>query len=323
MAEEKGMVRMRKVLVTSPPMCLAIERYSDLLSRSGIELRPMNEGQTLPRSQLLSIVADFDGWIVGDDQVDTEVLQAGRVGRLRAAVKWGIGVDNIDFDAARLAGVPIRNTPDMFGDEIADLAMHYLTGLARETFRIHDGVRGGGWPKPAGISLAGRIAAVVGYGSVGRALVDRLSASRMNVVVYTRTESKFVRHAEVAQLAHWPERIQDLEFIVLCCPLTDQTRHLLDRDFFTSCFDGVRIVNVARGGVIDTEALCDALESGRVHSAALDVFEQEPLPEVARIRKFEQVVFGSHNASNTIDAVDRTSRRAIETLLDLWNNHCG
>ncbi|GAB5406329.1 MAG: phosphoglycerate dehydrogenase [Aureliella sp.] len=313
-------MQMRRVLVTSPPLCLAIDRYNGLLSRLDIEVHPVNAGQTLSRSRLLSLVAEFDGWIIGDDQVDTEVLATGRAGRLRAAVKWGIGVDNIDFDAAKSVGIPIRNTPDMFGDEIADLAMHYVTGLARETYRIHEGVKKGNWPKPAGISLTGRTAAVVGYGSVGRAVVDRLLAARMQVLVYTRTESKFNHTDDTVQLAQWPARIQEAEFVVLCCPLTDQTRHLLGRRFFETCFDGVRIVNVARGGVIDTNILCEALRTGHAHSAALDVFEQEPLPMDAALRDFDQVVLGSHNASNTIDAVDRTSRQAIETLVTLWEN---
>lgn len=309
---------MRKVLVTSPPMCLAIERYADLFSDAGIHAHSANAGQTLARRELFSLIPDFDGWVIGDDRVDAEVLQAGRAGRLSAAVKWGIGVDNIDFGAAMAAGIPIRNTPDMFGDEIADLAMHYVTGLARETFQIHAGVKTGGWPKPAGISLAGRTAAVVGFGSVGQALVGRLRAAKMKVIVYTRTETRFHLKCDKVQLRRWPSGIDQAEFVILCCPLTDQTRHLLGDDFFATCFAGVRIVNVARGGVIDTNALCRALASRRAHSAALDVFEQEPLPREAPIRRFDQILLGSHNASNTVDAVDRTSQRAIETLVELW-----
>lgn len=311
---------MRRILVTSPPMVRAIERYESLLNNANFVATCPQATQTLPRDELLSIIDTFDGWIVGDDGVDTEVLHRGRSGRLLAAVKWGIGVDNIDFAAAKSAGVSIRNTPDMFGDEIADLAMHYIVGLARETFRVHQGVLAGGWPKPAGLSLAGRMAAVVGYGSVGQTLVDRLVAAKMNVQVYTRTESRFDRPESSVSLVRWPDRIDQAEFVVLCCPLTESTRHMLGEDFFAACSPGVRIVNVARGAVIDTAALCGALHSGVVHSAALDVFEEEPLPKDSNLREFEQVVFGSHNASNTVDAVDRTSRRAIEILAELLNS---
>lgn len=308
---------MHRILVTSPPMIGAIGRYTEQLSAANFEVTCPQTTQTLPRDELMSMIDTFDGWIVGDDRVDRQLLYRGKAGKLRAAVKWGIGVDNIDFAAAKSASVSIRNTPDMFGDEIADLAMHYVVGLARETFRVHQGVRDGGWPKPAGLSLAGRTAAVVGYGSVGQALVERLVAAKMNVQVYTRTESRFDRSEDNVCLVRWPDKIDRAEFVVLCCPLTDSTRHILGREYFDSCFSGVRIVNVARGAVIDTSSLCGALRRGSVHSAALDVFEQEPLPENSSLREFEQVVFGSHNASNTVDAVDRTSSRAIDLLVDL------
>lgn len=308
---------MRRVLITSPPMLLALDRFKCPLGEHRLEPIYHPELGSFQPAELLEQVRIADGWILGDDEVNEEVLRVAAETGLRAIVKWGIGVDNIDFAAAERLGVQVRNTPDMFGDEIADLAMHYVTGLARSTFQIHDGVRSGNWPKPAGISLKGRVAGVVGYGSVGRELVARLLAAKMRVQVYTRNAGRFDRGEPHCELVTWPEQIEALDFLVLCCPLTAQTRHMIDAEVFSRCKPGLRIVNVARGGVIDSGALVSALRQGTVAAAALDVFEQEPLPPGDMLREFEQVVLGSHNASNTVDAVDRTSRTAIDILVKL------
>ena len=117
------------------------------------------------------------------------------------------------------------------------------------------------------------------------------------------------------QAALWPERIGEADFIVFTCALTDVNYHMLDADALNQTRHGVRIVNVARGPLIDEGALAEALRSGRVHSVALDVFEVEPLPAQSSLRNFDRNIFGSHNSSNTEDAVLRASRRAIELLI--------
>ena len=132
----------------------------------------------------MELVPQYDGWILGDDPATFRVFEAGRQGRLRGVVKWGVGVDNVDFQAAATFGIPVGHTPGMFGDEVADIAMAYVAGLARETYRIDRDVRGGGWPKPRGISLAGKIVALVGFGNIGRSIARRLIAAKMRVIAY-------------------------------------------------------------------------------------------------------------------------------------------
>ncbi len=283
------------------------------LEARGLAVTAPKVEQTLPESELLELVPRFEGWIIGDDPATRRVLEAGCRGRLRAAVKWGVGVDNVDFDAARDLGLPVTNTPGMFGDEVADVAVCYLIGLARETFWIDRQVRAGGWPKPCGVSLAGKLAAVVGFGNIGRSVASRLLASGMRVQAYDPDFEPRPGLEEV-RAGSWPEGVEDADFIVLCCSLTPENRHLVDAAILDRVKPGVRLVNVARGALIDEDALAGALASGRVHSAALDVFESEPLPADSELRRFERCVFGSHNGSNTAEAVTRTSHRAIDLL---------
>ena len=278
----------------------------------GIDATAANVVQTLTQRELCDLLPDFDGWIIGDDPATRLVFEAGKRGRLKAAVKWGIGIDNVDVSACKALGIPITNCPNMFGGEVADLAMSYITALARETFVIDRGVRAGQWPKPCGLSLGGRTLGLVGFGDIGRNLAKRANAADMKVVVY---DPFFNGHlGPGVERASWPERIEEADFLAFTCALTRENAHMLNAAVLSRVKDGVRITNVARGPLIDEVALVAALRSGKVHSVALDVFEVEPPPATSALRAMPNVILGSHNGSNTIDGVVRCSTFAIETL---------
>lgn len=132
-----------KVLVTCPPMLGMIDSFRNIFEKNGIELSTPNVVQTLSIEELMEIVPMHDGWIIGDDPATREVFAAGKSGHLKAAVKWGIGVDNVDFTACKDLEIPITNTPNMFGAEVSDIAVGYVIALARQTFEIDRAVRAG------------------------------------------------------------------------------------------------------------------------------------------------------------------------------------
>ncbi len=304
-----------RVLVTCPPMLGLINEFRHLFTEKSIDLHCPLVKQTLSVEELKELLPQFDGWIIGDDPANAEVFKAGHQGKLKAAVKWGVGVDNVDFKAAKELGIPITNTPRMFGGEVADVAVGYVIGLARQTFWIDREVRKGNWIKPSGVSLAGKTVALVGFGDIGRSTAKRLLAFDLKVIAY---DPYFQAQDNLSQVESsiWPNRLEEADFIVLTCALTSDNYHLLNADIFAKVKPAVKIVNVARGPLIDESALINALSSGQVHSAALDVFEIEPLPLDSPLRGFEQCIFGSHNGSNTVDAVHRASQQAIALLFD-------
>lgn len=304
---------MTRVLVTCPPMLRMIDEFRDRFRDAGVELVPAEVVQTLTEEELIRETPTFDGWIAGDDPATERVLQAGVDGRLRALVKWGVGVDNVDFAAARRLGLQVAHTPGVFGREVADVAMNYVGGLARETFRIDREIRlSNAWPKPSGISLMDKTVALVGFGDIGRQTARRLLAADMRVVVY----DPIAETAPGVEVAAWPDRLGEADFLLFTCPLNASTRGMFNSAVLPLLRNGVRIVNVGRGPVVETEALLIGLESGVIHSAALDVFEDEPLPADSPLRQYDRCIFGSHNASNTEDAVRRVSHTAIDILFD-------
>jgi D-3-phosphoglycerate dehydrogenase / 2-oxoglutarate reductase len=301
------------ILVTCPPMLGAIDQFRPDFDAAGLDFYAANVVQIMSEGELVSLLPRFNGWIIGDDPATARVLEAGRSGNLEAVVKWGVGVDNVDFEAARRLGLPACNTPGVFGKEVADLAMHYVNGLARQTFLIDRMIRNGdGWPKPSGISLANKVVALIGFGDIGRNVALRLRAADMIVNVY----DPFADPASCADVSFhpWPEKVGAADFLVFTAPLTSQTRHMFSHEILPLLKPGVRVVNVGRGPVIDESALETGLEAGIVHSAALDVFETEPLPLTSALRNHPLNIFGSHNGSNTMDAVTRVSRLAIALM---------
>lgn len=295
-------------------MILLRDEFAGKFEELGWNVHVPEFQQVLSEEELIALVPSFDGWIIGDDPASRRVVAAGAEGKLKAAVKWGVGVDNVDFEAFAQHGLPVSNTPGMFGQEVADVALGYVVGLARQTFEIDRGVRAGGWPKPTGISLAGKTAVLVGFGDIGRNVAKRLIACDMHVVVCDpAVDAQDIARAGVSG-GSWPESLPEADFVVFTCALTASNRHMLNDRALGMCKAGLRVVNVARGPLIDEEALCAAQQRGVVKACALDVFEVEPLAVDHPLRDFSSNIFGSHNASNTVDAVRRTSLIAIDRL---------
>ena len=304
-----------KVLVTCPPMLRQIDSFRKVFADLDIEITTPDVVQVLTVEQLLQLVPQHDGWIIGDDPATAEVFEAGVAGKLRAAVKWGIGVDNVDFSACERLGIPITNTPGMFGAEVADLAMCYVLGLARDAFLIDREIRQGGWPKPAGISTSGKTMGIIGLGDIGRSIAKRAQAHDMAIIGWDPYAKDIPDY--IALQEQWPANVECCDFLVFACALTEATHHLFDETILGLVKKGVRLVNVSRGPLISETALLKGLADKTIKSAALDVLEVEPLSPNNQILNYPQCILGSHNGSNTIDAVIRASQQAISLLAKL------
>lgn len=308
---------MKKILITCPPVIgikeYVIEKYqTETLMFSFPDFK-----QTMSEKELIDILPDHDGWIIGDDITNNKIFDNAYQGKLRAAVKWGIGIDNIDFKSCNELGISITNTPNMFGDEVADLALSYIISLARNTFYIDRKIRNNEWPKSQGVSLKNKTVGLVGYGDIGSSLHKRLEVLGMNTIVYDPA-IKSINH-EFTQLKIWPNNINECDFLVFTCSLNDNNKKMFNKDVIEKCKNGVRIINVARGGLINEKDLISALKSEKIYGAALDVFENEPLEAKSYLRDHPYCILGSHNASNTIEAVLKTTDIALNKLMLFLN----
>ncbi|TOI86371.1 phosphoglycerate dehydrogenase [Vibrio parahaemolyticus] len=280
----------------------------------GIELIAAKTTQVLSEEELMGLLPSYDGWIIGDDPATEQVFRSGKSGQLKAAVKWGIGVDNVDFSACEKLGIPIINTPNMFGGEVADVGMSLMLALARQTHFIDREIRqNNAWPKPAGMSVSGKHIGVVGFGDIGESFVKRLSGFDVTATVYDPgVEGN--KGYDFVERQPYPQGIEKCDFLVFTCALNQHNRHMLNGDVIAAMKPGSMVVNVARGPLIDEAALISALKSGHLYAAGLDVFEEEPLPSSSPLRDMPQCIFGSHNGSNTKEGVRRATYKALEEI---------
>lgn len=311
----------KSILVTCPPMIGMIDQFENHSKKLGLKLVPAKVSQTLSINELIELVPNYEGWIIGDDPASREVVYAGKQGKLTAAVKWGIGTDNIDFNAFESLDLPIENTPGMFGNEVADIALGYLISLSRNTFQIDKAVRKGDWIKPIGISLKDKIVGVVGFGDIGQSTAKRLIACDMKVIAYDPFYSGDKFFDKNVEFANWPVKLEKCDFIIFNCALTKSSFHMVNNETIQLMKKGVRIINVSRGQVIHEISLIKHLESGHIHSVALDVYENEPISINSPLTKSDRTILGTHNASNTFEAVKRTSLKALDILSKLLNKN--
>ena len=301
------------VLVTCRQMQVELPRHRDRIEQLGYEvLAPDLEGrQQFTAAELLEYSPRLVGIIAGDDELSGAFFDGSPA--LKTVVRWGIGMDSVDHDAAQRHGVTVRNTPGVFGHEVADAAFGYILNLARGQITVDAAVRRGEWPKHEGITLAGARLGVVGFGAIGREIARRGAGFGMELVSFDPYSDNGPLNVTMVSLE---EVIATSRFIVLACPLTPETFHLINAERLALMRPDSYLINVARGPVVLEADLIDALKASRVAGAALDVFEAEPLPLDSELRTLPNVILGAHNGSNTREGVSRASTTAVDFLVE-------
>ncbi|CAN7628682.1 phosphoglycerate dehydrogenase [Pararhizobium sp. LjRoot235] len=306
-----------QVLVTCGHLNRHIKLYESRLHSHGVKTWvPELKGQQFTAVEMLEMIPHADIAIAGDDPLDAEILMAGKAGRLKGLVRWGIGTDNVDKPAATRLGLPVYNTPGMFNNEVADLALGHVLNLSRHIHKMDRDVRQGKWTRYEGGSLSGKTAGIVGLGGIGRETARRCAAFGMRVIGSDVVSIGAASLDAVgARQVPFDVVVRESDIIILACALTPENFHLLNADVFSRMKRGVVVVNVARGAIIDETALIGALASGHVAAAGLDVFEVEPLPSESPLRQFDNCLFGTHSGSSTLEAIQRTNQKSIEIAL--------
>ncbi len=299
---------MHRILIADPLDPSGLE----ILRGSGAEVREL---QAAERPRLHEIIADFDALVVRSaTQVDRALLAAGR--NLKVVGRAGIGVDNVDVDAATELGILVVNAPTANLISATEHTFALLLALARRVPAADASLKAGDWDRKSflGIELQGKTLGVVGFGRIGQRVAARARGFEMQVVVYDPfLDAAVVRRFDVEPLA-LDELLARADVVTLHTPLTPETKGLLDARRIGLMKRGAILVNCARGGLVDEQALLAALEQGRLEGAALDVFAEEPPKDFALVRH-PRVVSTPHLGAQTREAQERISTETAEMLL--------
>ncbi|MEJ7591918.1 MAG: C-terminal binding protein [Planctomycetaceae bacterium] len=302
-------------------MKVAITDYSfpdlsveeSILQSAGHAIEAWKEKKTA--AELSALVADADAVITQFAPVNAEVIAS--MQKARVIVRYGIGVDNVDLAAARAKGIPVCNVPDYCIDEVADHTLAFILGITRQVVANNNTLKGGKWGLATSLdqmkALRDLSVGVVGFGRIGREVVARLRPFRCRILVH----DPIAKASDIQSADGIPVTMRELlslaDVITLHCPSTPETRGMLNSESLAKTRPGVSIINLARGDLIDPQALTAALQSGHVAAAALDVFNPEPILADHPILKLNNVIVASHIASTSVPAV----RKLRETVARL------
>ncbi len=273
----------------------------------------------LKPADLVAAIAEFEGLVVRSaTQVTAEVIAA--AARLKVIGRAGIGVDNVDVPAATARGIVVMNTPSGNATTTAEHALALLISTARKIPQACASMKAGKWEKKkfTGSELTSKVLGIVGLGNIGKILADRARGLKMQVLAYDPFLTQEAAERIGVEKVELPELYRRSDFISVHTPLTDQTRGLVGREAFQAMKPGVRIVNCARGGIVDEAALLAALTEGKVAGAALDVFVEEPPPPDHPLVRHENVVCTPHLGASTAEAQVKVAIEIAEQLGDYF-----
>jgi D-3-phosphoglycerate dehydrogenase len=299
---------------------------TDNLSEVGIKkLREFAEVDVeldLSEEDLKERIADYDAIVIrSGTKVTKEIIEAGSTGRLKVVGRAGVGVDNIAVETATEKGILVVNSPEANTISAAEHTIAMLLSVSRKIPAANVSLKSGKWDrkKHMGVEVNGKVLGIIGLGRVGTEVAKRVKGLGMKVVAY----DPFITVEKAKELgitlASLNETIQVADFVTLHTPLTKDTRHLIGAKEFALMKDGVRVINCARGGIIDEHALREAIESGKVAGAALDVFEQEP-PEECDLLELDEVVVTPHLGASTTEAQKAAAMGIADEVIDALQN---
>jgi phosphoglycerate dehydrogenase-like enzyme len=304
-----------RVLIASVHIRRILPRFLPLLAERKIEVIVPEGGHRFSESEMLTFMDEtVDGVVCSDDPI-TEPIMA-RATRLKVISKWGVGVDAIDREAARRRGIRVCNSPGAFSDAAADVVMAYLLCFARPVHQVDALMRQGKWEQLPGVSLRGKTLGVIGIGDIGREVVQRARPFGLRLLGrdIREIDRSFCQEMGLT-MVQLDELLCQSDYVSLNCDLNPTSFHLIGEYQLRAMKPTAVLINTARGPIVDERALGEALEQRRIAGAALDVFEDEPLPATSPLRRFPNVLLAPHNAYNTVEAVERVHEQTIHNLI--------
>ncbi len=297
----------------------SIER--DALAAIDAELRLIEPGKS--PAQLADLLHDADAVIVTSAPIDAAVMAS--MPNCKVVVRYGVGVDTLDLDAATTNGIVCAHAPDFCMEEVGNHALLLMLAAVKKLVPLDRAIRDGGWRRgPLGPMqhLHGQTLGLVACGSIGQAFAKRAQSLSMRVIAYDPyIEPAAARAAGIDLVDSLDALLAQSDVVSVHTPLRLETRHLIDAHAFATMKPTAYLINTARGPIVDEAALVDALQRGEIAGAGLDVFEQEPVPADSPLRAMDNVVLTPHSASYSDHAFRLLSRRVAQSAVHVLGGH--
>jgi D-3-phosphoglycerate dehydrogenase len=303
-----------KILLTSTSFQDTPGLHHDLLNKQSFEISRLRG--PLKEEVLLDIIQDYDGIICGDDEITRKVIEKGLSGNLKVISKYGIGLDKIDLDAAKELNIPVTNCPGVNQVTVAEHVFALLLSFAKNIIPENQFIKDQKWVRLIGFELSGKTLGIIGTGNVGKEVVKRAAAFGMNVIAFDKYQDlQFAKKYEVTYCENINELIQKSDIISLNLSLLPETKHIINSTSLKYIKNEIVIVNTARAGLVDENAIISGIESGKIKAYLTDVLEEEPMRLNHPFLNYNNIIITPHIGSRTYENVVNQGKMAVENLL--------
>lgn len=303
-----------KILITPRSFASFSDKPLKMLTERDYKIKRNNTGRPYKKEEMLKLIKDVDGIIIGIDELSAEIIE--EANELKVISKYGIGLDNIDINMATNKKIIVTSTPTANVDAVADLAFGLILSLARRIPEADKKTKSAKWGKIIGKSVWEKTLGVIGLGKIGRQVVKRAKGFEMNILAFDIVkDKKFVQKYGI-KYVNLEKLLRKSDYITIHIPLNDATRNMISYEELEKMKKDAFLINTSRGGIVDEEALYNALRNNKLRGAALDVYNNEPLRE-SPLKELDNVIMTPHIGAYTEEAIENMSIQAAQNLIDV------
>ncbi len=303
-----------KILISDP----IADEGINMLKDNGFEV-DVKTG--MEKSELMKVIGEYNAIVVRSaTKLTRDVIEKAK--NMKLIVRGGVGIDNIDVEAAKAKGIEVKNTPTASTVSVAELVFAHILAHTRRIVEADRSMKEGKWEKKKlkGTEIYKKKLGLIGTGRIGLAVAKRAKGFEMEVLGYDPyLDPNIMIDNDVKPVDNTEEIFRNADIISIHSPLTDETRHLINKESISMMKDGVIIINCARGGIIDEDALYDGLSSGKIAGASLDVYEKEP-PANSPLLKLDNIILTPHIGASTKEAQERVGIESAKTIVQFFNS---
>ena len=310
---------MHKVLVTARIFGQISDQAFDVFRKNGLQVVPNPyRGKKLSETELIELIEGVDALVSGLDQVTAKVIEASD--QLKVISMFGTGVDHIDVKAATEKGIVVTHTPAVNSDAVADMTFALMLAIARRIPFAFDQVKEQRWPLIVGVEVCNKTLGLIGLGQIGKRVALRAAGFNMKILANKRFRDEPFINEKKIKLVPLNQLLRESDFVSIHVPLTPETKDLIGPDQFEIMQPTAFLINTARGGIVNENALYDALKSGKIAGAAFDVLKDEPLKE-RRLLELDNFIVTPHISAFTREAIEKTEKLSAQNVVDVLKGH--
>jgi D-3-phosphoglycerate dehydrogenase len=303
-----------KILITPRSFASSSDKAIKMLTARGYEIQRNNTDRPYQKEEMLNLIRGIDGMIIGIDELSAEIIE--KANKLKVISKYGTGLDNIDLPMATKKKIIVTNTPQANIDAVADLAFGLILSLARRIPEADRKTKNGKWEKIIGKSVWKKTLGVIGLGKIGRQVVKRARGFQMNILGFDLIKDKKFAQRYGIKYVSLGKLLQKSDYITIHIPLNDATRGIISYKELEKIKKDAFLINTSRGGIVDEQALYQALRNNQLKGAALDVYSNEP-PVESPLKELDNVIMTPHIGAYTEEAIENMGMQAAQNLIDV------